>query len=85
MFDQTEGRVAPDPLSELLAREEYQQVRSAIEKLSDRQRQVIMIRYQTESTFKAIGLLLGISEVAAHKLHSRAIEQLRTHLSCLKS
>lgn len=65
------------PLSGLEVSEQFDHLRRAIDMLSDRERQIIMMKYFDELTFEEVASRIGVSEVAAHRLLRRAM--LRLH------
>jgi RNA polymerase sigma-70 factor (ECF subfamily) len=62
-------------------READEQLLRAVEELPERQRQVIELRHRHGLSYAEIAKHLDISEVAARKLWSRTIEDLRKKLS----
>jgi RNA polymerase sigma-70 factor (ECF subfamily) len=50
-----------------------------VEQLSEGSKEVLMLRYWSELSFKEIGEVLGIQESAAKVRHHRALEVLRTY------
>ena len=61
--------------------EEDRELAEAIKRLSPRQRQVVELRHRQGFSFNQIADQLDTSESAARKLWSRAVEQLRHHLT----
>ena len=51
--------------------------------LTDRQREVLLLRYQRDLTDTDIGSIMGISESGVRSLVSRALDVLRTHAELL--
>jgi RNA polymerase sigma-70 factor (ECF subfamily) len=71
------GEVAPDP-ADLLVRDETDQVLATrVRALPAAQREAILLRFAGALTAREIGLVLGRSEAAAHKLVNRALAALR--------
>ena len=72
-----------DPTASVYARREEtdQELWCAITELPERSQRVIELRHREELSYAEIGKQFDISEVAARKLWSRAVEQLRTILS----
>lgn len=68
------------PSAHLLAAELRDRVRSALESLEPRDREVLVLRYLEQLTSKEIGAVLGISEAAVKTRHRRALERLRRRL-----
>lgn len=70
--------------SQVLQRKELaQQVRDAIEGLSENDREVVLLRYVEELTNAEVAELLEIDPAAAHKRHGRAIRRLGQQLAAL--
>ncbi len=68
--------------SSLMRRHERdEQLLRAVARLPERRRRIIELRHRRGLSFAQIGDELGISEVAARKLCSRAVEELRRSLS----
>jgi RNA polymerase sigma factor FliA len=81
------GRVAAmstrpedDPFHIALRAEFRSSLASAIEKLDDRERQVLGLYYLEELTMKQVGVILGIGESRVSQIHSAALTHLRSHL-----
>jgi RNA polymerase sigma-70 factor (ECF subfamily) len=68
---------APSPRSELLAREQDEQLGRALAALPEDYRQVIHLRQWERLSFEEVGRRLGRSAPAARKLWARAIKQLK--------
>ena len=79
--DMVEDRSEPTPeeAMNILAREE--EVKELLEKLGDRERQVIRLRYGLEDgrthTLEEIGDMLGVTRERVRQIEARAIEKLR--------
>jgi RNA polymerase sigma-70 factor (ECF subfamily) len=58
-------------------KEDYRKLLSEVEKLKDKQKMVIKLRYFSDLSFKEIASALSISENYAKVLHSRAIQSLQ--------
>lgn len=77
----------PDPASEsstatdLEAVERRARLFSAVDKLSEDQRRVIVMRFADEKSIREIGQELGRSEGAVKQLQFRALENLRNRLN----
>jgi RNA polymerase sigma-70 factor (ECF subfamily) len=67
----------PSPSQALAAVEAADQLRQALEKLDDDEREVILMRHFEHLGNRAIAWLLGVSESAAHKRYIRALGRLR--------
>jgi RNA polymerase sigma factor for flagellar operon FliA len=69
------------PLDALGKAEYRQSLSRAVDKLPDRERQVIALYYIEELTMKEIGDVMGVTESRVSQLRSQAIVRLRAHLS----
>jgi RNA polymerase sigma-70 factor, ECF subfamily len=65
------------PSARLLAAELRDRVRTALEALEPRDREVLVLRYLEQLMSKEIAAVLGISEAAVKTRHRRALERLR--------
>jgi RNA polymerase sigma-70 factor (ECF subfamily) len=77
------GRVAGSSLSpsnHIARAEEQARVRAALEELSEREREVLVMRYLEQLSTKDIAAALGISVGAVRARHLRALEHLRRFL-----
>ena len=74
----TEG-LTPEEAMNILARQE--EVKELLEKLGDRERQVIRLRYGLEDgrthTLEEIGDMLGVTRERVRQIEARAMEKLR--------
>lgn len=61
-------------------RELHEVLQLSIEKLPEREKQVISLYYFNEVTYKEIGEILGISESRVSQLHSKAISRLKAKI-----
>ena len=68
------------PLDALDNKEHKQNLAKAIEKLPERERQVIALYYVEELTMKEIGDVLGVTESRVSQLRSQAIVRMRASL-----
>jgi RNA polymerase sigma factor for flagellar operon FliA len=57
----------------------------AIDKLGERERQVVALYYLEELTMKEIGAVLGVTESRVSQIHTQAVIRLRAALSPLKA
>src|SRR5205823_8652528 len=86
--EQTEAEpMDADPLpEEIYERRELQELlRSAIDHLQPRAREVVLLRYVGDLTFAEIGSSLGIPENTAKTTFQRAKHQLRSYLGSQRS
>lgn len=67
----------PSPSSIACRREEDELLRQAMERLGEEERQVIHLRHLEQLDFAAIGVRMGVSEEAARKRFTRAVERLQ--------
>jgi RNA polymerase sigma-70 factor (ECF subfamily) len=67
----------PSPSARAMEQEQAQALASALARLPDDYRQVLMLRFQEQRSFEEIGQLLQRSPDAARKLWARAMERLR--------
>ncbi len=76
----------PDELIEILYNQELiPKLLDAVKtKLTDRERQVIQLRYEEESTFEDAGKELGIRKQTVHEIHKVALNKLSFVLKSLK-
>jgi RNA polymerase sigma factor for flagellar operon FliA len=61
--------------------EEREQLSAAIERLPERERQVVALYYMEELTMKEIGATLGITESRVCQIHTQAVLRLRAALA----
>ena len=73
-------RRLPTPSVQLMAREQAQRLRQALEQMPDDYRQVVTLRYVEQCSFEEIGLRMGRTPNAARLLWLRAIERVRRDL-----
>jgi RNA polymerase sigma-70 factor (ECF subfamily) len=77
---QLAGRLlAPDssPSRNLLRQESRQRVQDALARLSERDREVLVLRYLEQLSTKETGAVLGLTEAGVKSRHLRALERLR--------
>jgi len=76
-----EDTLAPEPQQELVRRELKQVMDSLLDKLTDRQQQVLRLRFGMEDgtcySLERIGSILGISKERARQLEKQGIEKLQ--------
>ena len=75
--DAIEDPSVPDPFSTLEAKERQAVVARFIERLPERERQVLALYYQEELTMQEVGSILGITESRVSQIHSSAILRLQ--------
>ncbi len=71
-FEQPEAVVEVKELKELL--------KESIEKLTEKERKVVLLYYYEELTLKEISLVLEVSESRVSQLHTRALQKMKTIL-----
>lgn len=71
------GTESESPSGLAVRREEVAVLKAAIQKLSSEQQEIIRLRHEEHKSFSEIGEVLGVTEKAAQKRWSRAIEELR--------
>jgi RNA polymerase sigma factor for flagellar operon FliA len=71
----SDGATAPEALA--IADETRRVIAAAIDRLPDRERELVHLYYFERLTFKAIGAKFGISESRAYQLHAQAIKRLQ--------
>jgi RNA polymerase sigma-70 factor (ECF subfamily) len=82
----TEELLAEDgqPLDTVEARQEKQQLRASIQRLTTDQQQVIMLRFADELSVTEVAQLMGKSEGAIKTMQHRAVSRLRQFLEASK-
>jgi len=75
------GDWGADPLSRLENERQHTAVDDAIRALPARERDVMLLHYRQDMTFKEIGRQIGVSESRVCQLHRQAVEMLRRRLS----
>ena len=70
-----------DPLGWLLADERRQQVRAALNRLAKRDREILLLKYSEDWSYKELAEHLGISQAALQARLHRARERLRVQLA----
>jgi RNA polymerase sigma factor for flagellar operon FliA len=74
------GDWGADPLSKLENERQHTAVGDAIRTLPARERDVMLMHYRQDMTFKEIGRQIGVSESRVCQLHRQAVEMLRRRL-----
>jgi RNA polymerase sigma factor (sigma-70 family) len=66
--------------------EQYERLYKAMDRLQPEEQEVLVLRYfRHATTFKKIGEELGVSEFAARRRHTRALEKLQRDLEDSRS
>lgn len=81
MRTETAINAAPSPQETVEKKERQQLLAKAIDRLPERERQVVSLYYHEELTMKEISLVLSISEARVCQLHTKAIFRLRGYLA----
>jgi RNA polymerase sigma-70 factor (ECF subfamily) len=68
------------PRSLTIAREDEQQLKQVLKRLSEQDQQVLRLRFEENRSFAEIGKLLDRSEEAARKVWFRAVQKLRREM-----
>lgn len=80
------GRLAASgssPSMHALRKELHSRVRGALEEMSPRDREILLLHYLEQLTFSEVAAVLQIAEPAARMRHIRALERLRARLGDL--
>ena len=85
MRAETAINAAPSPQETIEKQERQELLAKAIDRLPERERQVVSLYYHEELTMKEISLVLSISEARVCQLHTKAIFRLRGYLAREKS
>ena len=78
---ETAINAAPSPQETIEKQERQELLAKAIDRLPERERQVVSLYYHEELTMKEISLVLSISEARVCQLHTKAIFRLRGYLA----
>jgi len=81
MAHQLPADPGPTPLTTYENMETRQYLTDAIDRLSERERQVVALYYVEELTMKEIGAVLGVTESRVSQVHTQAVVRLRTALA----
>ena len=81
VLDRAKTGIVPGPSAGLMRRERVCQLSESIDRLPERERQVIALYYLEEMKLKTIGELLGVTESRVCQLHTRALGRLRADLN----
>jgi RNA polymerase sigma factor for flagellar operon FliA len=80
LTDNVEDTATPDPFSTMAAEERREILARLIEKLPERERQVLALYYHEELTMREVGTVLGVTESRVSQLHSSAVQRLTVML-----
>jgi RNA polymerase sigma factor for flagellar operon FliA len=81
LLDTIQDQHAPDPAAMLAEQDLRDQMRTAIERLPEREKVVIALYYYENLTLREIGEVLGVTESRASQLHTKAVLRLRARIS----
>jgi RNA polymerase sigma factor (sigma-70 family) len=73
----------PDPLGWLLSEERHRQVRAALQRLTSRDAEILLLKYTEDWSYREIAIHLGVSESAVEARLHRARERMRAELSVM--
>lgn len=79
-FEEGSGRVAPDPVDQVVANDEGQRVRAAMEKLSEGQRTAVQLAYFEGKTQREVAEFLQLPLGTVKTRIRDAMQRLRIHL-----
>lgn len=69
-----------EPEDFLLAKQEFRQVREALNKLSDAEQTLLLLRFVEQKTHEEVSEILGKSHAAVRTMQHRALHKLAQHL-----
>ena len=75
--------VNDDLLDALIRAENQEHVRLAVQRLPPRQREIVLLRYVAELSFRDVGRVLGVSEGAARMRVNRALRRLAEEMGVI--
>lgn len=78
------GQAVGDPLQWLLSRERREMVRSAMDRLDDRDAEILVLKYVEDWSYGQIAANLGVSESAVESRLHRARKKLRAALTAVE-
>ncbi len=79
-FEEGNGRVAPDPLDQVVANDEGRRVRAAMEQLSEEQRAAVQLAYFEGKTQREVAEFLQVPLGTVKTRIRDAMQRLRIHL-----
>ena len=82
---ETAQSTIPSPSADLEKRETQELLAQAIDKLPEKEKQVVSLYYYEELTMREISLVLHVSEARICQLHTKAIFRLRGALARSKA
>jgi len=72
---------SPTPLARYEQTERQEMLQAAIERLAEKERQIVALYYLEELTMKEVGLALGVTESRISQIHTQAMLKLRAALA----
>jgi len=75
--------VGNDMLDALIRAEDQEHIRLAVQRLPNRQREIVLLRYVGELSFRDVARVLGISEGAARMRVNRALRRLAEEMGVI--
>jgi len=75
----------PEPSVKLEQRELQQTLTAAIERLPEKEKEVVALYYYEELTLKEISLIMHLSEARISQLHTKAVFRMRGYLARMKA
>ena len=81
----TPGNAVPEPVVTLEKQELQQTLAKAIDRLPDKEKQVVALYYYEELTLKEISLIMHLSEARISQLHTKAVFRMRGYLARMKA
>jgi RNA polymerase sigma factor for flagellar operon FliA len=81
MAHQLPADPAPTPLVMYETAETREYLSAAVDRLTERERQVVALYYVEELTMKEIGAVLGVTESRVSQVHTQAVVRLRTSMA----
>jgi RNA polymerase sigma factor for flagellar operon FliA len=81
ILEPTADERASSPYWLLIRAERLRVVNGCLRRLAEKQRCVLTLRYGREMSFTEIAAVWGVSKVAVHRMHSRALRRLAAALA----
>ncbi len=77
------GDVSDDMLDAMIRAEDQEHIRLAVQRLPKRQREIVLLRYAGELSFRDVARVMGISEGAARMRVNRALRRLAEEMGVI--
>ncbi len=84
LLDTLSDNSAPDPERMVEQNELRDRIAEALDRLPEREKLVIALRYLRHLTLREIGEVLGVTESRVSQLHTKAVLGLRSHLNAVR-